>query len=521
MRKRRTIRPAAEMVLLVGFVYGVLGIEATGGGITSDSLVLNGSFETLTRARGSGAEDLKPQSWRQSPQGGWEIDMTNSQRGNNSLKATTAWSWLSQEIPAKPETGYVLRAYVRSDISVPDKEDHYNTFLTLECLDKKGQMITREWGIVNAPSSWQLRGSTIFTPPDTRRISIKLAKRQGEGSVWFDEVRLVEIAPGSVINSGFEMLDNQEARFWNEDENGGWSVERDHPWEGEKSMRASVAPSWLSQEVPVKDNRCYLLSAYVRSDITISRNACLTLESLDKDDRVLETQWGVVNAASSWQLKENLIFTPLDTREIRIKLTKRQGEGSVWFDEVKLVEVPLSLVLNSGFEILDSLGRPRLWGVDSLGGWSAGTQAPQEGQRSMRATVTWSWLSQEILVKPKTYYTLVVYLRSDIAIPENTFLTLEYLDRDNKVFKRKWGVVSATSSWQIKEDLVLTSLETRKIRIKLAKRRGEGSVWFDQVELIKHRFYTRPWGDKPFYVSYFSIYAVLFLSFFLKVSFRK
>ncbi len=39
-----------------------------------------------------------------------------------------------------------------------------------------------------------------------------------------------------------------------------------------------------------------------------------------------------------WHKRENRIYTPEKTEKIRIKLAKRLGEGSVWFDDVKLVE---------------------------------------------------------------------------------------------------------------------------------------------------------------------------------------
>ncbi len=85
-----------------------------------------------------------------------------------------------------------MRAYVRSDIVIPAKKDYENTFLTLECLNEKYEIIEMDYGIVNATLLWQLKEGSIYAPGGTAKIRIKLAKRQGDGSVWFDKVELVE-----------------------------------------------------------------------------------------------------------------------------------------------------------------------------------------------------------------------------------------------------------------------------------------------------------------------------------------
>ncbi len=513
--------PAAVLIVLIYLFWGGQGEEKTFG---SGDLIINPGFEILDSSD-------KPGYWKEDSKGGWSVDSQVLYRGERSIRGTVAWSWLSQEVRVQPEGYYVLRVYVKSDGVDFEEEDYANVFLTLECLNWRKKVLKRDWGIVNATSSWALKENLISTPPGTRKIRIKLAKRQGEGSVWFDEVELVESSPNLVLNPDFETLDSSDKPdYWKEDSNGGWSVDSEILHRGDKSVRAAVAWSWLSQEIPVEDKRYYALRVYVRSDITDIEeedyaNTFLSLECLDKEGDVLEKNWGIVNTTSSWEPRENSISTPPGSEKIRIKLAKRQGQGSVWFDEVKLVEVPLSLIFNPGFEILDGSGKPKLWKEHPYGGWSSDIQGAYEGERSMRATVNWSWLSQDIPVKPKTYYTLKAYLRSDITIPEkedyaNTFLTLECLDEEYQVVKRVWGITNATLLWQSRETEIFTPPDAWKIRIKLAKRQGQGSVWFDGLELTRHRYPPHLWGDKPFFVFYFSLYAIL-LFLLLRMVFRK
>ena len=513
--------PAAVLIVLIYLFWGGQGEEKTFG---SGNLILNPGFEILDSPD-------KPDYWKEDSRGGWSVDREVLHRGERSMRATVAWSWLSQEVRVQPEGYYVLRVYVKSDITALEEEDYANVFLTLECLNWRKKVLKRDWGIINTTSSWKLKENLISTPPGTRKIRIKLAKRQGQGSVWFDEVELVESSPNLVLNPGFETLDSSDKpKLWREAPQKGWSSDSQETYQGDKSVRATVAWSWLSQEISAKSKRYYILSSHLKSDMTIPEkedyaNAFLSLECLDEEGKVLEQNWGVVYAPSSWELRENSISTPPGTRKIRIKLAKRQGEGSVWFDEVKLVEVPLSLIFNPGFEILDSSGRLKLWKEHPYGGWSSDIQGAYEGERSMRATVNWSWLSQDIPVKPKTYYTLKAYLRSDITIPEkedyaNTFLTLECLDEEYEVVKRVWGITNATLLWQSRETVIFTPADAWKIRIKLAKRQGQGSVWFDGLELIRHRYPPHLWGDKPFFVFYFSLYAILVLLL-LRMVFKK
>ena len=516
------IIPVLVLVVLLVYVFG--GWQGEEVAFTSENLVLNSGFEVLNNSG-------KPNSWKEDAKKGWSSDSEGPYRGKSSMRASIAWSPLSQEIKVEPERYYVLEVYVRSDITSSAKGDDSNTFLTIECLNWRKKVIKRDWGIVNATSSWQLKENLVSTPPGTRKIRIKLAKREGEGSVWFDEIKVMQSTPNLVLNSAFEVLDSSgKPNLWQEDSQGGWSSDSESPYQGESSMRASVAWSWLSQEVPVTSRGYYVLKAYLRSDIAVSEqedyaNAFLTLECLNKEREVLKRDWGIVKATSSWQLQENAISAPPGTEKIRIKLAKRQGEGSVWLDEIKLVEVPASLILNSGFEMLDGWGRAKFWNEHSYGGWSSDTRGAYQGERSMRVNVSWSWLSQEIPVKPKTYYTLKAYLRSDITIPEktdqaNTLLTLECLDKENKVLKRVWGITNATLLWQARETVVYTPPETWQIRIKLAKRQGDGFVWFDGLELIRHRYPPHLWGDKPFFIFYFSLYAILVLSL-LRMIFKK
>jgi len=163
---------------------------------------------------------------------------------------------------------------------------------------------------------------------------------------------------------------------WRENPEKEWIIDSGNSYEGTRSMQATVAWNWLWQDVLVKSEKYYALSAYVRSNIASSDNALLTLECINDEKKIIAREWGIVNAGPSWELKKTQIYVPQGTGKIRVKLAKRQGEGSVWFDGIKLIEspmpvlrkekeklefIPKNIVFNSGFELLDESGRPKFW----------------------------------------------------------------------------------------------------------------------------------------------------------------
>ena len=510
------------LVVLVGvsicLAYGIIRVAPPQR--IGDNLLKNWDFEAVRRG--------KIKIWEEDTEGGWSVETQGAYQGDNCMQATVGWSWLSQEIRIKPEKYYLLKTYLKSDIPVSGEGGGGNAFLGFDYLDVKGQVIEGDYNIVNTTSFWQQEIQQIYAPRETYKIRVKLAKRQGEGSVWFDELELEQIPAVLVLNSSFEVLDKQgRPRYWLEDSNGGWSVETEGAYQGDNCMQATVGWSWLSQEIRIKPEKYYLLKTYLKSDIPVSGeggggNAFLGFDYLDVKGQVIEGDYNIVNTTSFWQQEIQQIYAPRETYKIRVKLAKRQGEGSVWFDELELEQIPAVLVLNSSFEVLSEQGRPKYWLEDSEGGWSVETEGAYQGEKCMQATVGWSWLSQEIPVKPEKDYTLKAYVKSDIIIPRgeeewNTFLALECLNEKGEVVEDEMIQLNVTALWKPQIISVYTPEETEKIRMKLAKRQGEGSVWFDELKIVKLTWYMKSTflqriaEDKPFFIFYFSLYLILLI----------
>jgi len=509
MKNRAIVELVIGAVLAAGLVLNSLGKMVEGEEISPGNLVLNSGFETL--------EEDRPASWKEDKKGGWKVSEEEPYEGERAIEATVAWSFFSQEIKAEAEQSYILRAYIRSDITITGKEDFDNTFLTLECLNWRKKVIRRDYGIVNATASWQRKVQQIYTPKGTRKIRIKLAKRQGEGSVWFDDIKLTQVV-GLVANGSFETLEEGRPASWKEDKEGGWKVSEEEPFEGGRSMQATTSWSFLSQEIEVEAEESYIFRAYVKSDIVLLekgdyKNTFLSLQYLGGEGKLIKEDYGIVNATASWQPKTRQIYISPEVVRVRIKLAKRQGEGSVWFDKIEIVDIPPMSVLNPGFETMS--GRlPDSWKEDAKGGWEIDSESPHAGNNYMRATVAWSWLSQDIPVEPRKYYVVRAYVKSNITVfgqedIDNGFFSLECLNGKDEVIREEYGTFNVDLSWERKEASIFTAEDTEKLRIKLAKRQGEGSVWFDDVELTTYPFLANIAKDKLFFIFYICLYLTL------------
>ncbi len=334
------IVPFWWLILLLAILvaaFSMFGEGSEGVQIGPDNLTANSGFEILSQG--------KPASWKEDKKGGWKVSEEEPYEGERAMQAAVAWRFLSQEIKVEGEKSYILRAQVKSDITITGKEDYDNTFLTVECLNWRKKVITKDYGIVDAIASWQKKTQHIYTPRGTRKIRIRVAKRQGEGSVWFDDIKLIQVSPSLVANGSFEVLEKGKPAFWKGGEKGFWKVSEQEPYGGDRCMETIQSWNWLWQDVPVRPRKWYILEAQVRSDITFRvrqirrdyENTFLSMQCLDKDGRVIRTEWGNTMAFPLWHKRQTSVYTPEGVTKIRVKLAKRVGQGRVWFDDVRLI----------------------------------------------------------------------------------------------------------------------------------------------------------------------------------------
>jgi len=338
-----------------------------------------------------------------------------------------------------------------------------------------------------------------------------------------------EVAEGDsenlLLNPNFEDLEApNKPKFWSKGP--GWSVDIEEPYRGKNCLQTGQAWSWLSQEILAKPQQYYSFTSYVKSDIRVKKetdyqNAFLWLDYLDKDGEVIKEDFGAIYAAASWRLYGRVVLTPAKTEKVRVKLGKRLGDGSVWFDGIELKSLSNNLLLNPDFEILDPSGNPEFWG--RMSGWSVDTREPHRGKNCMQGTVPWNWLWQTIPARPKSYLVLRAHLRSDITTArevdyENTVIGLVCMDGKGNVTMKVERTMVAPFSWRENEIAIYTPAGTTAVKIMLAKRLGEGSLWVDDFQMRQLPAYVRIrilrafLEDKPFFIFYFSVYLILVIS---------
>jgi hypothetical protein len=334
MKKEKISLWLMTVAVLMTLVFSPSG-GAEVAGSDSENLLLNPDFENL--------EGLdKPESWSTGPE--WSVDIEEPYGGKNCMRTSTAWSWLLQEVSAKPEQYYSFTAYVKSNIKVEKKTDFQNTFLWLDYLDKEGQIVKEEYGAIFAVSSWRLYGRVILSPTKTEKIRVKLGKRLGEGNVWFDRVELRPLSENLLLNPDFETLaPSGNPEFWGSVS--GWSVDTKEPHRGKNYMQGTIAWQWLWQTIPARPKSFLTLRAHLRSDITTARevdyeNTIIGLVCIDGEGNVVKKEERTMVAPSSWRENEVAIYTPAGTTAVKIMLAKRLGEGSLWVDDLQMRRLP-------------------------------------------------------------------------------------------------------------------------------------------------------------------------------------
>ncbi len=346
MKEKKIILVVLTAAILVPLVCNILG-DAQARENQSENLLLNPDFEVL-----EGPD--KPNFWSRG--GGWSVDTEEPYQGRNCMRASEAWSWLSQEISARPEQYYSFTAYVKSDIRVEKKTDYQNTFLWLDFLDKKGEIIKESFGAIYALTSWRLYGRVILAPAKTKKIRVKLGKRLGEGSVWFDGIELRPLSNNLLLNPDFEILGpSGNPEFWGTMP--GWSLDTREPYRGKNCMQGTEAWQQLWQQLPARPNSFLILKAHLRSDIMAEgaddRNAVIQLACLDSKGRVIKREEYAMVVSSPWQEREISVYPPPDTTAVKIALVKRLGKGNLWVDDLQMRQLPSYLRIRILRAILD------------------------------------------------------------------------------------------------------------------------------------------------------------------------
>jgi len=314
----------------------------------SENLLRNSDFEVLE------APD-KPRFWSRGR--GWSLDTEGPYQGKSCMRASEAWRWLLQEVPAKPEKYYSFTAYVKSDIGVARKTDYQNTFLWLDYLDKEGKIIKEESGPIYVASSWGLYGRVILTPTKTEKIRVKLGKRLGEGSVWFDGIELKSLSNNLLLNPDFEIVDSEDRPvFWGVGR--GWSAHITRPYRGRNCMQGTEPWQQLWQSLPARPNRFFALKTHLRSNITVTEgadnlNTAVFLMCLDSKGKVIKQEERAMLAPFSWQEREISVYAPDETATVKITLLKRLGKGSLWVDDLQVRQLPSYLRIRILRAILD------------------------------------------------------------------------------------------------------------------------------------------------------------------------
>lgn len=135
-----------------------------------------------------------------------------------------------------------------------------------------------------------------------------------------------------------------------------------------------------------------------------------------------------------------------------------------------------------------SQSRPSSWVADAPAAWA--WRAHRHGASWVAgSSVAWSFLTQTLAARPNHLYDISVRLRADVppgpGEEGNAFAWLDGLDARGRIIQTDYGICHATRAWTEFQRHIVAAEQVRSWRLRLAKRGGAGTVWFDRASVLE------------------------------------
>jgi len=281
-----------------------------------ENLIQNSSFE-------NGLSNWKIRT------GKVDIDSTVYHKGHKSVhfysKSSEDSSISSDFIPIKPDTDYVLSAWAKANNVVIGTAGWHKLFMGARFYDRnkiKIKNIYPDFGMDAGTYDWTLFKTTCHSPNNARyfRISRLGIIGTGTGEGWIDDISFSKYEPSAYSIEGRNM---QGATGF---------------------FRCAVSVKGVSNIIhsdfiPVKPNRKYLLSAYIkRCKINGKENPCFKIVWYNSDQQYLSEATKIVeNVGAEYKRFEMEGISSQNSFYAKIYLQGQEGgDEYFWFDTVCL-----------------------------------------------------------------------------------------------------------------------------------------------------------------------------------------
>ena len=281
--------------------------------------------------------------------------------------------------------------------------------------------------------------------------------------------------------------------------NGNYSVKLSTP---------EVIRGQIAQNVPVEGGKTYDFSVWAKSKDFQGKGECgAILFRYSSQQKFIDLP--VLRGTRNWMVFSKRLTMPENADSMNIMLSIYHAKGTVWFDEVSLVEVgSKEKISNGSFEEATADGKsPRAWyhsdpekmAVSGTTGVTffaqAGPQAKEggiytweeEGHRGKKCISAderkdrkWGeWNTLLTGIQPNTNYLLTLWAKTDKKA--KGWGAPQVL-----IFGKYYGI-SCTTNWTKYSNVVNSGSNSGKCILGLLNEGAAYRFWFDDISLIEHR----------------------------------
>lgn len=329
-----------------GTPFKVIATGVAGASYTNTGLINGLTYHYVVSAQNAAGESLESNVASaqpvQPPNGGpnpsFELgtagDATSWTEGVNHARSSDrakdgAWSLKStyagggtatfQTLSVTPGTAYTFSAWIYKASTTG------NAYVDMNDVPGEAQLLA------TVTNQWQLRTGTWNSGSSTSATLRAVTDGNPNGSIWFDSITLVP-AQQVVPNSSFETGAGTDASSWTEGapthtrasdraRTGMWSLKSTYTGPGVATHTAPLA---------VSPGATYTFSGWIYKSATTG-NASIDMNDIPGELQLIATQ------ASQWQFVSGTWNSGSNSSVILRCVTDGSPNGSIWFDDIRLV----------------------------------------------------------------------------------------------------------------------------------------------------------------------------------------
>jgi len=358
---RKQLVLVLAMVLICSSILAAIGapnrlLAAESG---SGNLIQNSSFEQVNE---QGAA-IKWDTFTMSGQPQFIVSSTVYHSGAHSYQISAeelSRGLIKQMVQLTPEQvgkEYVFRQWIKTDTATLGR-----AYARVQMYDSAGQRIGDliESASLEGENDWTLVEKNITIPSNAVRILWEGFLENTTGSVWFDDVQLVErqpvtpAVPELLVNGGFDKVTNNKADNWGTYTFSGqpeYAVDSAVVRSGSHSYRIQAevnSRGSVNQPIkftPEQKGKKYRMQQWLRTEDFTGKAYMRVQVYNTANTRISYIESSAITSSGEWTVLEKIVEIAPEADRMVLEFFFENGTGTVWYDDTSFKQwIPLESI---------------------------------------------------------------------------------------------------------------------------------------------------------------------------------